>query len=199
MEDFAMSRTRPTVSELLLPPELRDLGGTAYAHETQVTGDDDVVGVVTTPRDFARGGQAGALRPTGRQAGLAQIVPLLVPYLDQTLINVGFQPSDSPHKAVSDGVCDMVTVSAGRAFNAVGNGYLAFSVDAPVSVSNLTQWGGGCVPVAQYYIPDLSAFTLRLQPGRHYVDAVICYLQAQGSAAILCPCTVTFTNSRGLF
>lgn len=165
-----------------------------------MTGDEEAeTPTVDYPRDFARGGQPGRLVPTGRQPGLQQAVRLAVPYLDMT-VQSGFQPSSvSMPRATSDGVCDTIIVSMGKSLNSVGTPSMAVSVGGPVGYSSDPKFGGGSVPIADYYILDQSTFTIHVQPGRWYVEALAVFQQSQAGANILTPVSVTFINSRGIF
>jgi hypothetical protein len=76
---------------------------------------------------------------------------------------------------------------------------MAISVDGPVGYSAAAALGGGSVAVADYYVLDQSVFTIRVQPGRHYVEALAVFQQSQAGVSVLTPVSVTFINSRGLF
>jgi hypothetical protein len=182
--------------DYLLPPQLRGMGG-GLPQETAVTGDEEAeTPVVQYPRDFARGGQPGRLVPTGRQPGLQQPVRLAVPYLDMT-VQTGFQPASVPvPRAYSDGVCDRIVVSLGKALNSVGTPAMAVSIGGPVGWSGDPKWGGGSVAIADYYVLDQSTFTIDVQPGRWYVEVLAVFQQSQAGASILTPASVTFINRR---
>jgi len=174
--------------------------GAGLPQETQVTGDEEAeTPTVDYPRDFARGGQPGRLVPTGRQAGLMHCIKLAVPYLDMTQ-QVGFQPSSVPMpQAHSRSICDTVIVSLGKSLNSVGTPGMAVAIGNPVGYSSDPKFGGGSVPIADYYVLDQSTFTIRVTPGLWYVEVLAVFQQSQAGASILTPASVTFINSRGLF